>query len=698
MRPARGLRLTLAAALSAGLTGAPASGQRPQASPKGVPTFGAGVSLVRVTVVVRDKAGALVRGLKVDDFELLEDDKPQTITAFDFEEVSTTSAPDVGADASERFAILTPTAPAQLQAAPAPATRPSTPLDLAGRRLVVLLFDTNTMEPEQLERALQSAHGYVDARMAEADLLAVASIANGLDVLQDFTSDRALLRSALDRLAGAEELGSEAAAASAAGAADDSSQTESFSADTTELDLFNIDRRLRAIQQLADALAPVQQKKSVVYFSSGTSGIGADNLVELRAAIDRAVKANLSIYPVDARGLEAVVPGGPASQASGRGTDVYSGRALARQADQLIASQDTLSALASDTGGRAFLDSNDFSGVYERLMADSSAYYILGYTSTNSARDGKLRRVKVRVKQPNLRVEHRRGYHAERDFAHAGREDRDRQIEEQLFADLSATDFPVWVQAAYFRVGDKRFYVPLSVAVPGSAIPFAQAGEKDRATLDIIGVVRDEGRRAVARLRDTIRIAAEGTQDIRHKSVQYQTGFALPPGKFRLKVVVRENQEGAFGSFEADLTVPDLRTSAVKVSSVVLGTQVQKAGPDDEANPLARQGSKLVPSVTHVVGTSQPLYFYYEVYDPARAEGGEPRLLTSIAFFRGKVRRYETNLVEVRRLTAPERGAAIFQFSVPPGSLRPGLYACQVNVVDDVAGAFTFPRLALLVR
>jgi hypothetical protein len=102
--------------------------------------------------------------------------------------------------------------------------------------------------------------------------------------------------------------------------------------------------------------------------------------------------------------------------------------------------------------------------------------------------------------------------------------------------------------------------------------------------------------------------------------------------------------------------------------------------------------------VTHVVTTSQPLYLYYEVYDPARTASGDARLLTSIAFFRGKVRRYETSLVEATRLTAPERGAAIFQFSVPAGSLKPGLYACQVNVIDDVAGAFTFPRLALLVR
>jgi hypothetical protein len=98
-----------------------------------------------------------------------------------------------------------------------------------------------------------------------------------------------------------------------------------------------------------------------------------------------------------------------------------------------------------------------------------------------------------------------------------------------------------------------------------------------------------------------------------------------------------------------------------------------------------------------VVSTRQPLYFYYEVYDPALRDGS-PRLLTSIAFFRGKVRTYQTPLVELTRLDAPDRKAAIFQFAVPAAALQPGYYTCQITVVDDVAGTFAFPRTPLLVR
>jgi hypothetical protein len=231
--------------------------------------------------------------------------------------------------------------------------------------------------------------------------------------------------------------------------------------------------------------------------------------------------------------------------------------------------------------------------------------------------------------------------------------------------------------------------------VPGSALPLARAGGQEKTSLDVAGVVRDEARRAVAKIRDTLSV---GGADVRRKSVQYRTGFTLPPGRYRLKVVVRENEGGALGSFETELVVPDLRKSPVKLSSVVFGSQLAPAVKVEPPSPLARDGEELVPSVTHVVSAAQPLFFHYEVYDPARGAGGEVRVLTSLSFFRGEVRRYETPLVELKHLAAADRGAAVVELAVPAGSLKPGLYTCQVNVIDDVAGAFSFPRLALLVR
>jgi hypothetical protein len=101
-----------------------------------------------------------------------------------------------------------------------------------------------------------------------------------------------------------------------------------------------------------------------------------------------------------------------------------------------------------------------------------------------------------------------------------------------------------------------------------------------------------------------------------------------------------------------------------------------------------------VPNVTRVVSASQHLYFYYEVYEPA----SPVKVMTSIAFFRGRQRAFETPLVQQTELAGKRRNAAVFQFDVPASAMRPGLYTCQINVVDDSAGTFSFPRLQLYIR
>jgi hypothetical protein len=198
-------------------------------------------------------------------------------------------------------------------------------------------------------------------------------------------------------------------------------------------------------------------------------------------------------------------------------------------------------------------------------------------------------------------------------------------------------------------------------------------------------------------MRETLKFPAGTGATLATKQVLYQAGVTLPPGRFGLKVVVRENTNGTIGSFEAPITVPELKQAALKVSSVVLSTQLQQAGRGRTANPLVRDGVGLVPSVTHVVGKDQKLYFYYEVYEPAEVDGG-PQLKTSLAFYRGKVKIFETPAVTRSAVDAPDRKAALFQFEIPPNSLTPGLYTCQINIIDEAAAKFAFPRLAFYVR
>ena len=150
-----------------------------------------------------------------------------------------------------------------------------------------------------------------------------------------------------------------------------------------------------------------------------------------------------------------------------------------------------MASLSSDTGGKAFFDSNDFSGAFSRIQNDTSAYYVLGFHSTDLRRDGRYRRLSIKVDRSDVKLEYRPGYYAPADYQHATKDERERQLEEELASDLPATDMAVYMQALYFRLAENRFYVPISLVVPGSQIPFVKGGDRDKATLDIIGQVRD---------------------------------------------------------------------------------------------------------------------------------------------------------------------------------------------------------------
>ncbi|HKB10117.1 MAG TPA: VWA domain-containing protein [Vicinamibacterales bacterium] len=665
----------------------PAAGA--QTHPSTNQVFRSGTELVLVNVVVRDKSGAVVRGLTRDDFVIAEDDKPQTITSFDFEELDAPQQAQDGPATAPQPILAPPARPAAAPRRTAPADTPA--IDMHGRRLIVLFFDLSAMQPDEIERSVKAAHDYIDRRLSPVDLIAVVSFSTSLRVDQDFTVDRAALAAAIDGYGVASGQGFETGATP-----DDDSPDNgaAFTADDTEFNIFNTDRRLDALQTLADQLAGIEQKKSVIYFSSGISQQGTDNQVQLRRTVDRANRANVSLYAADMRGLQALVPGGDATAASLRGTSAFSGASTRNQTDRLAASQETLTIIAEGTGGRAFFDSNGFDAVFDRVVNDTSAYYVLGYSSTNTARDGRFRRIRVKLRRPDLKIEYRSGYYAGRDFAHSTKDDREQQLQDQLLADLSSTDLSAFVSSAYFRIADARYYVPLSLVVPGYQLPITKATDKSKATIDVLGIVRDEQRRPVGRIRDTVRLSPDAADDLKKKTVQYESGFEMPPGKYHVKIVVRENQDGTFGSYETDFVVPDVKRQAVKLSSVIVGTQLEPVSRKNDANPLIRDGRELIPNVTRVVSAGQHLYFYYEVYDPA----SPVKVLTSISFFRGRHRAFETPLIERTGLGGAGGKAAVFQFDVPAASLRPGLYTCQVNVVDDSAGAFSFPRLQLYIR
>jgi len=665
--------------------------------------------LVLVNVVARDKKGNLVRDLKKEDFTLLEDGKKQQISSFDFEDV------DQIQNATQTVSGASPETPGTLLRA----GKKSPPtLDARDRRLILLFFDFSAMQPEEIERAVDAAKKFVATKMQPADLIALVSLATNMHVDLDFTDDKEKISAALTAYDTSEGQGFDnGATGSSEGAAETGG---SFTEDDTDLNTFTADRKLLALQSLMQALNKLPQKKSVIYFSNGITQNGVDNQSALRAATAAAVKANASIYSLDVRGLQAFPPGGEAQNASLHGQSAYTGASTLNDLNSNAASQDTLATISADTGGKAFFDSNDFSGVFSQVQKDSSVYYVLGFTSNNPLKDGRFRHLRVVVNRADLKLDFRSGYYADRDFEHFNRSDREQQLEDELAAQLPRVDVPLYAGASYFRKDDSHYYLAVSLVIPGSQISFVTDKDKDNATIDVIGEALQDGKIPVGRQRETVKLAVESTRQIRRKNVQYNTGFLLAPGSYHLKFVVRENQTGRMGSFETDIRIPDLRKTPLKMSSVVLSSlRAPATAKKSNTNPLVQDQMELVPNVAHVFTTDQHLYLLYEIYDPAKGkvsvqpatqqgEAKQPdaakstregvRVLTSIEFLQGSSKLFESKPLVANELSASDRKAVVFQIDFPLQTLKPGLYLCQVNVIDDFAGSFSFPRFPILVR
>ena len=707
------MRRVIAAVLVTGLVGSPAGMPLPAVAQQAsvpVMTLHTNVDRVLTNVVVRDKkTGAIIKGLTENDFTVLEDKKPQKITSFDYqsvdEAVTLAEAGTVAGTSTTKKKTIADIVNNDFAASPD---------ELKDRRLIVMFFDLSSMQPEDVTRAVDAAKDYINNHMAPADLAASVSLVSGLSMDQDFTSDKAALIKAVSKYDGSEGTGFDTG--SEGGGTDSTSDdSSSFVADDSEFNALNTDRQLYAIRTVCKSIEKVEQKKSMLYFSGGLSRQGIENQASIRAATNECVKANTAMYAVDTRGLQALNPVGDASQGSKRGTGAYSGASMQGQLNSNFSSQETLGTLASDTGGKLFVDSNDFGPAFQQVQHDTEAYYIIGFHSSNPARDGGYRHLTITLlNHPDARLEYRPGYYAPADFQHAKSEDRELALTEQMRSDVPATDVAVYLEALYFQLADGKFYIPISVVIPGSQIHATTVKDKDKANIDILGQVKNSTGIAVGQVRQTIPLAIDASQHLEKKNVQYSTGFTLAPGKYHVKFVVRENQSGNMGSFETDINVPDLKKTPLKLSSIVMSSQRQPNTAKNVVDPLVRDGLEWVPNVPHVFRQDQHLYFLYEVYGPAKEkdaaaptttpvpgltkrEGGAVRVLTSIEFLLGGVKVYETPMVEADAINIPERNAVGFQFDVPLAGLKPGTYVCQVNVLDDAGGNFSFPRMALKV-
>src|SRR6202050_1955936 len=343
--------------------------------------------LVVETVVVKDKQGKLIQGLTAKDFAITEDGVPQQITFCEHQALAANaSLLPVAPPGSEEIRLYKRLTRTQVS--------PETPEKerYQNRRLLALYFDMSAMRPADQLRALSAAEQSLRTQLTTVDLVAILRYQGGsVDILQDFTADRNKLLSILQTLVVGEGQGS-------AETIDDASSADTgaaFGQDDSEFNVFNTDRQLSALQTAARMLGELNEKKSLIYFASGLRLNGVDNEAQLQATVDAAIRAGVSFWPIDARGLVAQAPLGARTPGAPGTGGVYTGAATLAHTNNFAHAQDTLFALAGDTGGKALLDYNDLTKGIVQAQKAISSYYILGYYTSNAAQDGKFRRIKI---------------------------------------------------------------------------------------------------------------------------------------------------------------------------------------------------------------------------------------------------------------------------------------------------------------
>ena len=677
------------------------TGQNARPESNGNPKIAVSSQLVIETVVVKDKKGNPIEGLSAKDFLVTENGVPQSVRFCEQQKLP--EAPGSAPAAPfqpEKIKIYHELAKTRITSE-APGN-----FRYKDRRLLALYFDMTAMPPPDQMRALAAAQNFMRTQMTAADLVSILRYSGGaVDVLQDFTNDRNRLLSIIETLIVGEGQGSDESA-------DDASTSDTgaaFGQDDSEFNIFNTDRQLSALQTAAKLLGQLGEKKSLIYFASGMRLNGVDNQAQLHATIDAAVRAGVSFWPIDARGLVAQGPLGDATKGSPGNLGMYSGASALAVTNNFQLSQDTLFALAGDTGGKALLDYNDLTkGIVEAQEALTS-YYILGYYTSNATQDGKFRRINISLAEKlSASLDYRHGYFASKQFSKFTVADKERQLEDALMLDDPITELTIAMEIDYFQLNRAEYFVPIVVKIPGRELAIAKRGGAEHTLIDFIGEIKDaNGGITTANVRDKVNIKlsdATATQ-LAKRPVQYDTGFTLLPGKYTIKFLARDAETGRIGTYQTSFVIPNLNKEdqRIPISSVVLSSQrvdlkdalfnaaKSKIQNKEEAvNPLVQNGQKLIPSVTRVFSERRDMYVYLQAYQQGAATA-EP-LVAFVAFYRAQTKALETPAIEVLSGWNNRLKTMPLSFRIALNGLPAGEYDCQVTVLNPIAQKSVFWR------
>lgn len=649
------------------------------------------VNLVQVDAVVTDSKGKPVTDLRKQDFVILQDGKPQSITNFSYISTRAPLTATQVAKASARKGM--PAAP------PPPAMRLKT---RQVRRAIALVVDDLGLSFESVVRVRQAMKKWVDNDMQQGDVVAVIRTSAGMGALQQFTNDKRVLYAAIDRvrynslgrvgISSFAPLGGAAAAAGIDTTIPDEERERIFSVGS-----------LGAIRYVVDGLREIPGRKSVVLFSENLRLLysdGPNDLVmeEVQRLIDAANRSSVVIYSIDPRGL--VYTGlTAADNTAGRGP-----RQLARvpmeRSRQMFDSQDGMVMLAHDTGGLFMQNTNDIDGALRQVVEDGDGYYLIGYHPAAATFDEKTGRPKfhnlqVRVKRPGLQVRSRKGFFGTSDRAIAPvAHTRQAEIAHALFSPFSTGDLHLKLTTIYTQTPAKGAVINALLHFDPRELKFTdEPDDWHKAVIDTVAITFGaEGQQVDATDRTwTMRMKGKTYQNALAKGIVYSLHVPVKkPGPYQMRVVLRDATTEEVGSATQFIDVPDVSKGRLTLSGLVLAADSTPRTPK-AADGLAHQEGQVeeddpngTPAV-RIFKSGAAISYGYQILNARVDSEHKPELEVQTRIFRDGQVVYTGKPVDMQTDPKADPKRLLGGGRMQLGRISPGEYVLQVVVTDKLA-------------
>ena len=643
-------------------------------------TFRLEVNYVEVDAVVTDENGNFIDDLALSDFEVFEDEKVQEVSAF--------SLVNIPIERAERTLVSSELIEPDVSSNERP---------FDGRVFVLLLDDLQTT-PLRTNYVKVAAKEFIERHLGANDLTAIFFASGRTDVSQGFTGNRRLLLEAVDKFAG------QGARSSVMGRNDTYFRylsQEDFH-NTRVVDELDFERGTKAratlatLRELSDWLSGVRgRKKAVVFMSQGidydiydvfNSPYASTIASELERTIGAAAQANVALYTLDPRGMTTI--GSDQIESQLIQDDRFTGGGTGLRNDSLRynlrLAQDNLQDLADGTGGMAFINSNDLSNAFTRIVEDNSSYYVLGYYPTNDRRDGRNRAIEVRVTRPGLVVRSRKGYQAPRGKAPrielAEVEGASDALREVMTNPLPVSGLTLRVSAAPFLGERPKSSVAFVAEIGGQDLTFTEKNGHFEDTIELsLTILNEEGKVAGGEsLSIPLELPPEAYEAVSNHGLKLISRFDLEPGRYQVRVAAIETGSSRSGSILYDLEVPDFSEGLIQMSGITMASIHASRTPTAKSDEQFQDVLPTQPTTLRDFELGDELFLFVEIYDNEVDREHTVDITTTITADDGRV---VFNLNDVRSSGELEgkRGGYGHALQIPLQGVEPGLYILRTE-------------------